>query len=120
MKTLRTTLGIISIVLFVIVMFQSCAVGLGNALEDNGEVSGSAGAFLGIIMLTAGIIGLATRKSNAGAVVAGCFYALGGLIGICNVGTFSDLMIWSVLSFIFAALFIISALVSRNKNKENN
>ena len=45
---MKKAIGIISIVLFFVVGFQSCAAGLGNALSNNGEVSGSAGIILGI------------------------------------------------------------------------
>lgn len=115
MKTSRTVIGIISIILFVLITFQSCAAGLGNALAENGESSGSAGLFLALCMLIAGIVGVATRKSKGGAITSGCFYAIGGLIGIANVGSYGDLKIWSVLSFIFAAVFIITAIKQKGK-----
>jgi len=115
MKTSRLVIGIISCVLFLIVSLQSCAAGVGNALADNGEVSGSAGFLLACCMLTAGIIGICCRKGRAGSIVAGCFYAFGGLIGISNVGSYADLQIWSILSFIFAAVFIITGIVQKQK-----
>lgn len=40
MKTTKLIIGIISIVLFIIVMFQSCLAGLVEAIEDSGESSG--------------------------------------------------------------------------------
>jgi hypothetical protein len=43
MKNWKLVSGILSIVLCVFVLFQSCAAGTYNALEANGEVSGSAG-----------------------------------------------------------------------------
>ena len=49
MKTWKLVLGILSIVLFVVVSFQSCAAGLGNALSENGESSGSGGIFVAMI-----------------------------------------------------------------------
>ena len=61
MKTAKLVIGIISMVLFVLVAFQSCAAGLGNALADNGEVSGTSGMLLAFCMLIAGIVGVATR-----------------------------------------------------------
>lgn len=57
MKTAKLVIGIISMVLFVLVAFQSCAAGLGNALADNGEVSGTSGMLLAFCMLIAGIVG---------------------------------------------------------------
>ncbi|SJZ47815.1 hypothetical protein [Garciella nitratireducens] len=111
MKTSRLVIGIISIVLFLLIAFQSCAAGTANALEGNGEVSGSAGFLLAICMLIAGIVGIVTRnKGKGGAITAGCFYLVGGLLAIANVGSFADLKIWSIVSFIFAAVFIIGAL----------
>ena len=115
MKTSRLVIGIISIVLFLLIAFQSCAVGVGNTLQDNGELSGSAGFLLSLCMLTAGIIGICCRRLKAGTIVAGAFYAFGGLVGIANVGSYSDLQIWSVLSFIFAAVFIISGIIQKQK-----
>jgi hypothetical protein len=115
MKTARTVIGIISMVLFVIITFQSCAAGIGNALADNGGTSGSSGMFLSLCMLVAGIVGVAARKSKGGAITAGCFYAVGGIVGISNVGIFADLIIWSVLSFIFAVVFIASGIMQKGK-----
>ena len=43
MKTWKLVSGILSIIMFVVVAFQSCAVGIGNSLTENGESSGSAG-----------------------------------------------------------------------------
>jgi len=60
---------------------------------------------------------IATRKSKGGAITAGCFYAAGGLIGIANVGSFADWKIWSILFFIFAAVFIFTALRQKGKLK---
>ena len=116
MKTAKVIIGIISIFLFFIIAFQSCAAGLGNALEGNGESSGSSGFALAIFMLIAGIIGIATRKSVGGGIVTGCFYAIGGFIGISNYGSYSDLMIWSILSFIFAFVFVVGSIFSKKKD----
>lgn len=110
MKTTKLVLGIISIVLFVLVSFQSCAAGLGNALTGSGEVSGAAGILLSFCMLIAGIVGICTRKSKDGGIAAGIFYLSGGLLGITNYGSFADLAIWSVLCFIFGIVFILGSL----------
>lgn len=117
MKTVKLIIGIISIVLFGIIVFQSCVAGIGNALEDNGETSGSSGVFVAICMLIAGIVGIATRKGIAGGFVSGGFYAVAGIIGISNYGSFGDLMIWSVLSFIFAVVFIVGSIMTKNKKR---
>ena len=115
MKTAKMILGNVSMVLFLIIIFQSCAAGISNTLSDNGEVSGSAGTILAFCMLIAGIVGVAGKNSKGASITAGCFYLIGGLLGIANVGSFADLMIWSVLSLIFAAVFIIAGI----KQKKN-
>ena len=51
MKTWKLVSGIISIVLFAFVMFQSCAAGISNSLAENGESGGSAGLIVAIILL---------------------------------------------------------------------
>ena len=64
MKVWKLVSGILSMILFVLVAFQSCAVGLSNALEENDEVSGSAGIIVAVLMLAGGIVSVATRKSQ--------------------------------------------------------
>ena len=116
MKTAKLVIGIISIVLFMIIMFQSCATGVVNALESNNEdVSGSAGLLLAISMLIGGIIGIAARKSKGGSITAGAFYILGSIIGFANLGTFGDLIVWSVLALLFGLLFIVGTLLFKEK-----
>ena len=117
MKITKLIIGIISMVLFLVVVFQSCVAGLGNALEENGESSGGAGVFLAVCMLIAGIVGVATRSSKAGGIVAGCFYAVGGIVGIANYGSYADLAIWAVVCFIFAAVFILGSILRKKKPK---
>ena len=64
MKVWKLVSGILSMILFVLVAFQSCAAGVSNALEANGEVSGSAGIIVEILMLAGGIVSVVTRKSE--------------------------------------------------------
>lgn len=120
MKTARLIIGIISMVLFLVIVFQSCAAGIGNVLTDNGESSGSAGVFVALCMLIAGIVGVCTRTTVAGGFVCGGFYAIGGLIGITNYGSYSDLLIWSVLCFIFAVVFIIGSIMTKRTDTPKN
>jgi Ca2+/Na+ antiporter len=114
---MKKVIGIISIVLFVLVSFQSCAAGLGNAISNNKEASGSAGVILAIFMLVAGIVALISKYSKGMTITAIVFYLLAFVIGICNVGHFKDLMIWSILNLIFGALFIFH--IVKNKDKYN-
>ena len=41
MKTFKLVAGIVCIILSVLIMFQSCAVGVGNTIFETNETSGS-------------------------------------------------------------------------------
>lgn len=115
MKVLKIIVGIISTVFSVIILFQSCAAGFGNAIAGNGETSGSSGVALTICLLIAGIISIATGTSRGGSIVAAGFYLIGGLFGITDYGSFADLMIWAIMCFVFCALMIVAAIGARKK-----
>lgn len=121
MKTARLVIGIISMVLFVFVSFQSCAAGVGNALSENGETSGSAGLLIAFCLLIAGIVGVATRnKGKGGPITAGVIYAIGGISGLATNSTlYGDLKVWAVLSLIFAAVFILGAILQKPELKND-
>lgn len=112
MKNTKLIIGIISMVLCVFILFQSCAAGLVNALEENGQVSGTAGAMTAILILVAGIVAVATKNSQkkGGNIASAILYGIGGIIGLTGAGNYSDLIIWSILSFIFAAVFVVFAI----------
>lgn len=116
---MKKIIGIVSIVLFVIVAFQSCAAGLVNGISSNHEVSGSAGLFLAFCMLIAGIISIISKYSKGMTITAIIFYAIAFIIGIANVGTvYKDLQVWSILNLIFAALLIFH--IFKNKKLYNS
>jgi len=107
MKTAKLVIGIISIILSLIVGFQSCAAGLGEALANEGS-SGAVGTFVAIIMLAAGIVAIATRSSKGGAICCTIMYALAAILGLTSSGIFADLLIWGAISAVFAIVFLIS------------
>ena len=121
MKTARLCIGIISMVLFVIILFQSCAAGIGEALSGDESSSSGSGVLVAFLMLIAGIIGVCTRTSTVGAYITAVFYAIAGIIGISSIGSiFADLVIWGVLSFIFAGVFALGEILNKKaaKSKE--
>lgn len=116
MKTWKLVSGILSIVLFVIVGFQSCAVGIGNTLQDNGEVSGSAGVIVAIMLLVGGIVSIVTRNGGKGGNIALIIlYGIGAFFGFALAGEYSDLNIWAFWCLI-CLIFAIVALVKKPKN----
>lgn len=117
MKTWKLVSGILSIVLFIVVSFQSCAAGLGNTLSGNGELSGSGGIIVAIMMLSGGIVSIATRNSErkGGNIALIVLFGLGALVGFSLAGSFADLNIWAAWCLINAVLAVI-AMIKRNKN----
>lgn len=114
LATWKLVSGILSMVLFILVSFQSCAAGLGNAIADNGEVSGSAGIIVAIMLLTGGIVSVATRKSGKGGDVALIvLYGIGAFIGFILAGNYSDLRIWAF----WCLVCVVLAIVSMTKKK---
>lgn len=104
-------------ILFVLVAFQSCAAGVANALEDNGEVSGSAGIIVAILMLAGGIVSVATRKSEkkGGNIALIILFGLAALMGFANYGSYSDLAIWSGWCLINAVLAVVALITGKKK-----
>ena len=120
MKVWKLVSGIISIILFVIVTFQSCAAGLSNALEANGEVSGTAGAMVAVFMLAGGIVSIATRnaKGKGGNIALLILFGLAALIGFANYGSYSDLAIWSGWCLMNAILAVVAMITGKKKNTD--
>lgn len=118
MKIWKLVSGILSVILFLFVSFQSCAAGVANTLENNGEVSGSAGIIVAIFMLAGGIISIVTRNAvkNGGNIALVILFGLAALVGFANYGSYSDLAIWSAWCLINAIFAVISILINR-KNK---
>lgn len=120
MKIWKLVSGILSCILFVFVTFQSCAAGVANSLEENGELSGTAGLIVAILMLAGGIVSIATRNSEkkGGNIALIVLFALAALIGFTNYGSYSDLAIWSVWCLINAIIAVVAIIAGKKKIKE--
>lgn len=118
MKTWKLVSGILSIVLFVFVAFQSCAAGMANTIGETGEVGGSGGIILAVLMLAGGIVSIATRKSEGkgGNIALIVLFGIAALLGFATAGSFGDLRIWAAWCLINAVLAIV-ALVKGKKTE---
>lgn len=111
MKTWKLVSGILSIVLFMLVSFQSCAAGIGNTLEANGEVSGSAGIIVAIMLLAGGIVSIATRNGGKGGNIALIvLFGIGALFGFTLAGSYTDLNIWAFWCLVCVILAVVSLI----------
>lgn len=113
----RLVIGILSIVFSLFIIFQSAAVGIVNTLEPTGDVGGSVGLFVAILFIASGIVGIATRNSRkkAGSIVCFALYLFSGLLGVSNSAVYADLEIWGGLAIIFAIIFLIAGIRTKNK-----
>ena len=109
MKNAKLIIGIISIIVFLVVMMQSCAAGVVEALDDGDGVATASGMIVGIMLLVSGIVSIVTHKNvkGGGTVASIIMYALAGLIGIAGSGIYKDLQLWGGLCLIFAVVFLI-------------
>ena len=114
-STGKLILGIVSILFFLIIGLQSCAVGIGNALSSSGEISGSFGFLVGLFMCIAGIVGIATRNSikTSGSIAACVLYWIAAFMAYVGAGSYADLKIWGFISLAFGFIFLLSIMDSR-------
>lgn len=115
MKTWRLVSGILSAVLFVVVIFQSCAAGFVEAVDEAfgnaGGTSGASGIMLAILLLAGGIVSIATREGGKGGSIATLIlYGIAAIIGFTSVGVFGDIVIWAVWCLVCAALSVLSLI----------
>lgn len=122
MKVWKLVSGILSIILFVFVSFQSCAAGLSNVLEANGEASGTAGIMVAVFMLAGGIVSIATRKAKGkgGNIALIILFGIAALVGFTNYGSYSDLAIWSGWCLINAVLAVIAMITGKKKIEDES
>ena len=118
-STGRLIVGIIFIVLSAMVLFQSCAAGMVNALEGGNGSDGLIGTFTGLLMIIIGIISIVTRKTGNPKIpmaLALILLIYGFLIGYVYNGIFKDLKYYGWLMVICS--FVLSARYRRlKKNK---
>ena len=119
MKTWKLVSGILSIMLFVWIIFQSFAVGFANIILNTGEFSGFAGIVVAILILAGGIVSISTRNiGKDGDITLILLFGIATFIGAVMAGTiYLDLYVWAF----WGAVNVITAMVSfAQKNSESN
>ena len=110
MRTWKLVAGILSIVLCMIVLFQSCAVGIANTLEENSDFGGSAGLLVALLMLSGGITSIATRNNSGkgGNIALIVLFVLAAMIALGNASVYTDLTVWAVWCLINTGMAVIA------------
>lgn len=111
MKDIRLIIGIVTIMLFVFVAFQSCGA-YATVKSSNGI-----GIIISFVALIAALICINTRDAYSGAFISAVFYALAGFLGLFN---FTNHKIVFVYGFMFIMFSIFSVLIGiKQKNASN-
>ncbi len=108
MKTAKLVVGILTVVFSVIVLFQSCAAGLGDAIQNEGGTSGGSGLLVGFLMIAGGVVDIAARRSKGGAIACAVIFGLAAVLGLTATGIFADLKIWGGWCLVLCAVNGIS------------
>ena len=119
MKTTKLVLGILGLVFSIVIMFQSCAASVVNALDDNGDVGGFAGYLVAFLLIAGSIVMIATRNSTrkGGSIAALVILALAGIMAVTNAGVYKDLTLWGALCFIYAVVNLLPLIVKKKSPK---
>ena len=121
MKVWKLVSGIISMVVFIIIVFQSCATGVVNALDDNdADTSAAAGIWVAFILLVAGLTSACVwkEKSRWADFALIILFGFAALMGFANLGTFTDLEVWSWWAAICTGMAFISMCLPRKKEEK--
>ena len=122
-STGKLVIGIISMVLFLFIILQSCAVGVVNIVSTNDSSSGTLGFFCAAFMLAGGIVSVVSRnntKSSNGSLAAAILYGIGALCTIGTGDTYGDLIIWGAFCLVGCGLNGYTYYMMNNKEKNTD
>lgn len=117
MKTAKLVIGIFSIVLSVMVLFQSCAASVYDAVK--GSSAGSFGMIVALLMLTGGITNIVTRTNKGGTWACAVMFGVAGLIAMTMYDYFGDLQVWGAYCLIVAVVNLISIKTQFKEDVKN-
>lgn len=108
--TARFVIGIISIVLFFVIGFQSFVVLIDHALSSVKDVSGMLGLLVALLLLAAGVAAIIFRNSFAkiGPIICIIIYWLGAILSFCGTNNFIILKFWGIIALIFGLVYLLS------------
>ena len=111
MKIAKLSMGIASIALFLVIMFQFCVPGFASASPDADLVAREkVGALFAASVLIAGVSGIMMRGSKEGSAIAAILYLISSLVGFSCSYSFEALRPWSVIMLIFCAIFVFDSV----------
>ncbi len=110
---MKIACGILSLVFFLIILLQSCAVGIGGSIfgEESATQGGSVGIFVALLFLIGGAFSFGLPK------VSMVIMAIAGILGIAagQTTTYSDMTFWGVVALILAVLNFFGSRKKKTK-----
>lgn len=118
---MKKFIGILSVLLSGLVIFEGITSGSGNVLSNSRGVITTGGIILVISMLVAGILTLTSQNSRRILIIAIALFISSGITGLANISMYVDLQIWSILNLIFGGGLMLKMgkgnnIVSEYKN----
>ena len=119
MKTAKLVLGILGLIFSIVIMLQSCAASVVNAVEDNGDIGGFAGYLVAFLLIAGSIVMIAARSSagKGGSIAGLIIFVLAGILAVSNSAVYKDLTVWGIFCFILAAVNLLSVLLKKKAPK---
>lgn len=118
---MKKFIGVLSVLLSAIVIFESITSGSGNVLSNNRGGIRTGAIILVICMLVAGILTLKSKDNRRILIIAIALFISSGITGLANISIYVDLQIWSILNIIFGGVLMLKMgqgnnIVSEYKN----
>lgn len=109
----KLVIGIFSIILFVLVMLQACAVtSIGVFVSEETAAGGLIGVMVAFLMLAAGIVGITTRTKPRGGLVASAMWFIAAFMGFAASSVYGDMSVWGFLALVFGIVYFVSTFLS--------
>lgn len=107
MSICKLVTGILSIIVFVIMGLQSCALTISK------NTDGVAGLLVGSLLLAMGIVSIVTRNKNTkgGCIAIVIMSIIACYVGFTNHTTYKDLLVWTVWCAIIGVLSFIHLII---------
>ena len=97
---MKIAVGIISLMLGLLVMLQSCTIGTASHMlgDQTTSEAGAVGLFAGLLLFFGGAFAFGLP------IVSVCLFTLAGLMALLGAAEFPDLTIWAIIAFVLAGL----------------
>ena len=116
-KRIKSIAGVLSVVVFIFIFFQSCTAEINKTYENDflNAVS-SPGTVLAFLILIGGMIGTIGKNSYICGFLGGAIYLGGAIFGLIKQSEVGENgLLWAGVALLFAIVFVIDAYLDMKK-----